>query len=276
MKRMTIITALVITAALTSCGKSSEGILTENKSSVIIATEAVTTTVEEVTTTAETPTTSENASIDSDVKSNDEESTAANITSNSFGVDSETAISNVKLLVGSGAKIVSATEGTSPEGFKCWVVVVEPVTTENGPDTVTYYSGYQFCYPDNSVQTDGQQNPVMNYIGKYSNGRAIMNVSCIGTDQASIVITWSGNVADSSVWTMSGTVTATTDAVTVTYNNCTKESVSYAADGSNISDTIEYTDGSGTIEFMAADNKAYWNDSQENASDGVPFIYYNE
>ena len=116
----------------------------------------------------------------------------------------------------------------------------------------------------------------MNYIGKYSNGRAMMYVSCIGTDQASIVITWSGNVADSSVLTMSGNVTATTEAVTVTYNNCQKESVSYAGDDSNMSNTIEYSDGSGTIEFMADDNKAYWYDSVENASGGVPFSYYNE
>ena len=116
----------------------------------------------------------------------------------------------------------------------------------------------------------------MNYIGNYSNGRAMMYVSCIGTEQASIVIKWSGNVADSSVWTMSGNVTATTQAVTVKYNNCTKESVSYAGDGSNMSNTIEYTDGSGEIDFMASDNKAYWYDSQENASGGVPFTFYNE
>ena len=71
-------------------------------------------------------------------------------------------------------------------------------------------------------------------------------------------------------------VTASTEAVTVTYNNCQKESVSYAGDGSNMSNTIEYSDGSGTIEFMADDNKAYWYDSVENASGGVPFSYYNE
>ena len=269
MKRMTIITAIMITAALTGCGKSEEGTATESKP-------AITTTAEAATTTAVTQTTTEASSKDISANSNEEENTVATSNPESIGIDRETAVSNVKELAGSGANIVSVTEGTSPEGFKCWVVVVEPVTTENGPDTVTYYSGYQFCYPDNRIQTDDQQNPIMNYIGNYSNGRAMMYVSCVGKDQASIVITWSGNVADSSVWTMSGNVTATNDAVKVTYNNCTKESVSYAGDGSNMSDTIEYTDGSGTIEFMAADNKAYWYDSQENASGGVPFSYYNE
>lgn len=273
MKRMNIITALMITAALTSCGKADESHTPESKPSV------TTTVAEAVTTTTESPittSTTEVASKDSADNSNEEESTAASDSSGNIGVDRETAVSNVKQLAGSGAKIVSVTEGTSPEGFKCWVVVVEPVTTEDGPETVTYYSGYQFCYPDNRIQPDGQQNPLMNYIGNYSNGRAMMYVSCIGTDQASIVIKWSGNVADSSVWTMSGNVTATTEAVTVKYNNCTKESVSYAGDGSNMSNTIEYTDGSGEIDFMASDNKAYWYDSQENASGGVPFTFYNE
>ena len=269
MKKMAIITTFMITAALTGCGKSEEGTATASKPTV-------TTTAEAVTTTAVIQTTTESSSKDSSANSNEEENTVATSNSENIGIDRETAVSNVKELAGSGANIVSVTEGTSPEGFKCWIVVVEPVTTENGPETITYYSGYQFCYPDYRIQTDGRQNPLMNYIGNYSNGRAMMYVSCIGTDQASIVITWSGNVADSSVWTMSGNVTATNDAVTVTYNNCTKESVSYAGDGSNMSDTIEYTDGSGTIEFMAADNKAYWYDSQENASGGVPFSYYNE
>ncbi|WP_294754945.1 hypothetical protein [uncultured Ruminococcus sp.] len=273
MKRMSIIAVLMISTVLASCGKSNEGTATESKPAVTTAAETVTTTAESK---AATTKTTEPSSEDSTVNSNDERTTAADDNSEKIGVDRATAVSNVKQLAGSGANIVSVTEGTSPEGFKCWIVVVEPVTTENGPDTVTYYSGYQFCYPENKVQQDGKQNPLMNYIGKYSNGRAIMNVSCIGTAQASIVITWSGNVTDSSVWTMSGNVTSTTEAVTVTYNNCTKESVSYASDGSNMSNMIEYTDGSGTIKFMAADNKAYWYDSQENASDGVPFSYYNE
>jgi len=276
MKRMNIITALMITAALTSCGKSTESHTHESKPSVTTTVaETVMTTAESKTTTATTTKTTEDTSKDSADSINVEESTSAD-NSESIGVDRETAVSNVKELAGSGAKIVSVTEGTSLEGFKCWVVVVEPVTTENGPETVTYYSGYQFCYPDNRIQPDGKQNPLMNYIGNYSNGRAMMFVSCIGMDQASIVITWSGNVSDSSVWTMSGNVTATDEAVTVTYNNCTKESVSYAGDGSNMSNTIDYTDGSGTIEFRSADNKAYWYDSQENASGGVPFSFYNE
>ncbi len=103
----------------------------------------------------------------------------------------------------------------------------------------------------------------------------MMNVSCIGRDQASIRITWSGSAADSAVWTMSGTVQITDEGVSVSYNNCTKEAFKYAADGTIISDTVEYQGGSGSISFLSADNNAYWYDAQENASGGVAFWYSN-
>ncbi len=189
--------------------------------------------------------------------------------SNSFFSESD-AIRIVREQVGSGANIISCTKGTDPNGTNCWVVVVEPVTNGNGPERVTYYTDYGFCYK----AADGQ-NPMMNFIGNYTNGRAMMNVSCIGKDQASIRITWSGSAADSAVWTMSGTVQITDEGVSVSYNNCTKEAFKYAADGTIISDTVEYQCGSGSISFLSADNNAYWYDAQENASGGVAFWYSN-
>ena len=63
-------------------------------------------------------------------------------------IDEQTAISNVKQQAGSGANIVSAAKGYSPDGVKAWVIVVQPVTNNDSTDTVTYYSGYQFCYPE--------------------------------------------------------------------------------------------------------------------------------
>lgn len=59
------------------------------------------------------------------------------------------------------------------------------------------------------------------------------------------------------------------------YTNCRKESFSYAEDGTILSDTVEYQDGSGSVAFMAADYNAYWNDAKENASNGESFWYYN-
>ena len=97
MKRITI-----ITTALTGCGKSDEGTVTES-------TPAVTTVTEAVTTTAVNQTTAETASKDSSDNSNEEENTSITNNSESIGIDRETAISNVKELAGSGAKIVNVT-----------------------------------------------------------------------------------------------------------------------------------------------------------------------
>ena len=80
-------------------------------------------------------------------------------------IDQQPAIANVKQQAGSGATIISSTKGYAPDGLKAWVIVVQPVTNNDSTDTVTYYSGYQFCYPetasgnnndsDNSDGSDG-------------------------------------------------------------------------------------------------------------------------
>ena len=79
-------------------------------------------------------------------------------------IDQQTAIANVKQQAGSGATIISSTKGYAPDGLKAWIIVVQPVTNNDSTDTVTYYSGYQFCYPetasgnndsDNSDDSDG-------------------------------------------------------------------------------------------------------------------------
>ena len=195
--------------------------------------------------------------------------------SNGFFTEAE-AIRNVREQAGSGAKIVSSKKGTDPHGSTCWVIVVEPVTNGTTASTVTYYSGYQFCYKAEETQQSDGQNPMMNFIGNYTNGMGKMSVSCLGMDYAAITIRWSGSVSETAVWTMSGKVTVTDEAVTVTYSNCTKEVLKYAEDGTVIGHKFEYEDGSGSVEFKSSDNNAYWNDAKENISDGVPFSYYNK
>ena len=205
---------------------------------------------------------------------------ASSANADKIGIDRETAIANVRELVGSGAQILSCEKGAAPDtGFACWVIEVVPVTKDNGPDKVTYYSGYQFCYPYNNASeataSDGQ-NPMMNFIGKYTNGRAMMTVNCISQTEACIDISWGSSACETTIWKMSGTVSSSNEGVTVTYSNCTKEVVSYAEDGTLISDTVEYQSGSGSIDFLTSDNSAYWYDSQENASNGESFWYFNE
>ena len=67
-------------------------------------------------------------------------------------IDEATAIANVRSLVGSGAEIISSEKGYTPEGWAAWVIVVAPVTASDNPETVTFYSGYQFCYRTDSAE----------------------------------------------------------------------------------------------------------------------------
>ncbi len=73
---------------------------------------------------------------------------SGNSENNGIAISYDDAINNVKLQAGSGAQILSAVEGKSPEGFPCWVVTVSPVSKSGDNETVTYYSGYQFCYAE--------------------------------------------------------------------------------------------------------------------------------
>lgn len=195
-----------------------------------------------------------------------------------FSFSFSAAISNVKIQAGSGAEIISCKKGYAPDGISCWIVVVAPITNGSTPEQVTYYSGYQFCYSDRNdlepvaAPSDGQ-NPIMNFIGTYTNGRATMTVSCTGKDQASIYISWSSNVAESSVWTMSGPVTVSNDGVSVTYTNCTKQSFTYSSDGELISSTTDYENGNGSFDFLSSDYNAYWYDAMENAGAGSSFWF---
>lgn len=74
--------------------------------------------------------------------------------SNEIGISREEAIANVKKQEGSGAQIISCEEGTSPEGFRCYVIVVSPISASEEVKTVTYYSGYLFCYSEEEYDPD--------------------------------------------------------------------------------------------------------------------------
>lgn len=71
---------------------------------------------------------------------------------NSIGITSDEAIANVRNQVGSDAEILSCVEGTTPnaESFPCYVI---DVMLSSGT-TLTYYSGYQFCYTTEEVIPD--------------------------------------------------------------------------------------------------------------------------
>ena len=281
-----VITLSGAAAMLTGCGTDVGSSISSPVPGTSAAVEGTAATTTANTTAAKKAEHTQAAEAASSVSAPAADTNTTTVTSNTnydgIGVDRETAISNVRERVGSGAEIVSCEKGKAPDtDFDCWVVVVKPVTNGNGPEQVTYYSGYLFCYTlesnaANTASTNDGQNPMMNFIGTYTNGRAMMTVSCSGKNEASIQIRWSGSAFEGSVWTMSGAVSASDEGVTVTYNNCTKQSHSYSEDGVLLSNTTEYDNGSGSVFFSASDNNAYWNDAVEGAGADSSFWFYNE
>lgn len=146
---------------------------------------------------------------------------------------------------------------------------------KSGKSQVTYfYADKNSCTADSAsaaVSSRDTQNPIMNFIGKYSNGRAMMTVSAKGTDKAVINVTWSSSAAVHSEWTMTGEVSEIGDCLIVDYDDCVKESFEYDADGDLVMDIVEYTDGEGALTFHF--DSVIWDDGMEGVADGAVFSY---
>ena len=63
-------------------------------------------------------------------------------------ISKEDALAKVRLQAGSGAEIIDAYKGYTPDGTHAWVVTVSPITASEEAVTVTYYVGYMFCYSE--------------------------------------------------------------------------------------------------------------------------------
>ena len=147
---------------------------------------------------------------------------------------------------------------------------------KSGTSQVTYYyADKNSCIADgtsvSAVSSKNTQNPIMNFIGKYGNGRATMTVSAKGSDKATINVTWGSSAFEHSEWTMTGKVSAIGDCVIVDYDDCTKETFGYDANGDLMKDIVEYTDGEGTLTFHY--DNVIWDDAMENIADGAVFTY---
>ena len=145
------------------------------------------------------------------------------------------------------------------------------ITTAAG----TYYVGKNFCMteaewlaPAAPVSTG----MIAGFTGRYTNGRAQMEIAAKDNGTASVIVSWAGSAFDTTVWTMSGTVSTVGDNLVITYSDCTKETTSYTADGTLNQDLIEYMNGTGTICIDTNDSTVVWADAQENAADGEIFF----
>ena len=131
-------------------------------------------------------------------------------------IDEATAIANVRSLVGSGAQIISSEKGYTPEGWAAWIIVVAPVTKSDGPETVTYYSGYQFCYPAANEDTESDSDTDDGYIDEAT---AIANVKWLEGSGAQIISSEKGHTPEGwAAWIIVVAPVTTSDgSETVTY-----------------------------------------------------------
>ena len=185
-KALSVILAVLILASLAllaGCGDD------KAKTEATSATKAVA-----PTTATAAPTQAPTAALNTSPDEEDAQSTDADDDDENDGyIDEATAIANVKQLAGTGAQIISTEKGYSPDGIKAWIIVVAPVTTGDGPETVTYYSGNQFCYPENTSDSTQSDDSDDGYIDEAT---AIANVKQLAGSGAQIISSEKGYSPD--------------------------------------------------------------------------------
>lgn len=123
--------------------------------------------------------------------------------------------------------------------------------------------------------SDDGQNPAMNFVGDYVNGRASIFIGAEDEDGINATVTWATSAAENSTWEMSGTFDS--ENLQFEYSDCVKTDYVYGTDG-EIDDMKEvYTDGHGIIKFSDGDELSLtWQDDEENIADGTVFVYNSD
>ncbi len=219
-----------------------------------------------------------------DASSVDESTQAAGATTeakseaDTFASNRSAAEKNVIEYVGEGFKIVSSESLPSNEDTDVFKIGVTSTTGDDAPIWY-YYASKDFCKSekqwlaasDDTKQSGDGQNPLMNFIGNYSNGRARMTIECDGNTGARIYVVWSGSATESSEWSMSGDFTEEDGKFVITYSNCVETDYVYATDGSVTSTKVAYENGSGTVTIATEDSTITWKDDMFPSSTDYDF-----
>ncbi|MBR1567368.1 MAG: hypothetical protein IJ648_00260 [Lachnospiraceae bacterium] len=133
---------------------------------------------------------------------------------------------------------------------------------------------YEFMREGSSASSDDTQNPVMNFIGEYAWGRALMTVGASGSTGATVKVTWGSSYNEQAEWTMSGEgIVEDEKQLVIHYTDCQKKVVVYNEDGSVDLETVEYEDGKGTITITYEGSVVTWEDEQEHIADDAEFTW---
>ena len=132
----------------------------------------------------------------------------------------------------------------------------------------------EFKRMEDGSSSGDTQNPVMNFIGEYAWGRALMTVSASGSTRATVKVTWGSSYNEQAEWNMSGEgIVEDEKQLVIHYTDCQKKVVVYKEDGSIESETVEYENGKGTITITYEGSVATWEDEQEHVADDGEFIW---
>ena len=172
------------------------------------------------------------------------------------------------------AAVMAAAITVSMTGCGSGTAPVQSEPEEKAPEAVTVEEVSEPV--EENTETD-TQNPVMNYVGAYSDeGGQKYSLLIEATDGVDGVMINIGRLSDDEndywAWTMSGKIK---DNV-ITYSDAVQIYESYDPESENgvIHEEV-YTDGTGTFE-ITEDKKITWKDDKENAGEGLVFVWNQE
>lgn len=162
------------------------------------------------------------------------------------------------------AKVVLESAGLKPgyEGDTAGVVVSQDVAagTLVAPNSVVVVTL--------EAKDDGQ-NALMNFVGRYVNADAVIEVGITESGKGKVTATIVEPGSGYSEWTMSGPFDSATR--TITYENGKR--INYTTpDGGKQSREVVYSDGKGSIVF-GTDGTLTWTDEVDHVADGVTFTF---
>ena len=112
------------------------------------------------------------------------------------------------------------------------------------------------------------ENPVKDYVGAYSAGRAYAHVYSCLTNCALVTVSWSSSAWEHDEWVIFGRMDPETG--TIDYSGAVRTTVTYGEFGGEPTVTTDYTDGTGILVF-GSDGAFTWYEDGSPYEEGVAF-----
>ena len=107
------------------------------------------------------------------------------------------------------------------------------------------------------------------FAGTYVSGRCSIEAVAVSETEMKFTVRWGADAAESRVWEMSGTMDP--DTLNVAFTDCVCKDVTYGADGAVVEETLQYENGSGSIQFYDFTSLC-WTDDRDHVASGLTFV----